>query len=119
MCGILFHNGFTVVLGQQNDDNDFAEFEDFDIDDGFTTVPNLNPKAKPNIAEPAKGKNMDFRDAYEENDDEDVLVEEDTEFEHFHDEEEFEGFAKTEQTGTPGSDEPKLTMAKVPLHFRY
>uniref|UniRef100_A0A1L8DNQ9 PAT complex subunit CCDC47 n=3 Tax=Nyssomyia neivai TaxID=330878 RepID=A0A1L8DNQ9_9DIPT len=101
--------------GQQGDefeDNDFAEFEDFD--DDFVT-----PSAP---AAPAKKESDggDFREM-DDADDEAVVEDEDSEFEHFQDEEEFEGFPGEAQPseGAPiDAKEPKLTMAKVPMHFR-
>lgn len=123
LCAVLH-----VSSAALDDDNDFAEFEDFDGDDGFTGVTE-KPLAKPrdgkadNIEKPNESvgaKNADFKDVFDDGDDEDGLVEEEGEFEHFHDEEEFEGFTKVEQAALPKDEtgEPKLTMAKVPLHFR-
>jgi len=63
-------------------------------------------------------KNDNFQDIDDENDDDDGVVEEESEFEHFRDDEEFEGFSKNEQAQHVETGEPKLTMAKVPLHFR-
>lgn len=115
----------------EDDSDDFSEFENFDVDDdGF-----VQPSASKNENEPKKEKPTNdkrqstaekdnFDDIFETddlNDDGVVTDEEDAEFEHFEDEEEFEGFSKTEHT-TPSTDykagEPKLTMAKVPMHFR-
>lgn len=115
-----------------NDENDFAEFEDFDADDDFVQV--TTQKQDSESAKRAEGKqggqrvanerNDDFAEIYENDDADDadgIVEEEDSEFEHFTDEEEFEGFNKAETT-PPSVDqttgEPKLTMAKVPLHFR-
>lgn len=114
------------------DDNDFAEFEDFDADDDFVQV--TTQKQDSESVKRAEGKqggqrvanerNDDFAEIYENDDADDadgIVEEEDSEFEHFTDEEEFEGFNKAETT-PPNVDqttgEPKLTMAKVPLHFR-
>lgn len=110
-----------------DENNDFAEFEEFDADDGF--VPASDAKVN-KVPAPAKVDGTagggsavaadEFQDIYDEGDEDDGIVEEESEFEHFHDEEEFEGFAKTESAPVPNVDagEPKLTMAKVPLHFR-
>lgn len=135
LYGITFIWLCTVHIssGQQMDDDndDFAEFEDFDGDDGFTGVTE-KPLVKqqrdgktgnndgPTTKQPIDTKNADFKDVFDDGDDEDGLVEEEGEFEHFHDEEEFEGFTKVEQPALPKDEagEPKLTMAKVPLHFR-
>lgn len=113
------------------DESDFAEFEDFDADDDFVQVTtqkqDSEPKRaenKPNRERAANERNDEFTEIYESDDADDadgIVEEEDSEFEHFADEEEFEGFNKAE-TSPPSVDqttgEPKLTMAKVPLHFR-
>lgn len=132
LIALLFIWLFIVqVVAQIDDDNDFAEFEDFDADDGFAAVtekpstkqrdPKTDTIGSPTGKGPTEDKNADFKDVFDEGDDEDGLVEEEGEFEHFHDEEEFEGFPKVEQPALPKDEtgEPKLTMAKVPLHFRY
>lgn len=109
-----------------SDDNDFAEFDDFDADDDF-----VQPNTQKQESESTHSKqgddarNNDFAEIYENDDADDgdgIVEEEDSEFEHFADEEEFEGFTRAETT-PPSVDqttgEPKLTMAKVPLHFRF
>lgn len=109
-----------------DENNDFAEFEEFDADDGFVpaTDAKVNKVPAPAKVDGAAGGAAvvadEFQDIYDEGDEDDGIVEEESEFEHFHDEEEFEGFAKTESAPVPNVDagEPKLTMAKVPLHFR-
>lgn len=110
-----------------NDDNDFAEFEDFDSDDDFIEVAAPSDKndgnSKVNRAESAEGTAGNNQNEFQNADnDEDGLVEdEDSEFDHFADEEEFEGFNKGGESAPPVFDqktgEPKLTVAKVPLHF--
>lgn len=124
--------------GDDGDDaGDFAEFEDdFEEDTGFADVAAAAPAAvslnadpsnankavpsSPNAAAAAAGD-----DFYADDDDEEdgVVQDEENEFEHFHDEEEFEGYRRTEPAetaspATPKGAEPKLTMAKVPMHFR-
>lgn len=109
-----------------DENNDFAEFEEFDADDGFVpaTDAKVNKAPAPTKVDGTAGGAAvaadEFQDIYDEGDEDDGIVEEESEFEHFHDEEEFEGFAKTESAPVPNVDtgEPKLTMAKVPLHFR-
>lgn len=99
-----------------SDEGDFAEFEDFDSDDDEFIVGNTiqNDPQEQKIIE--NDNNDDFVEL-----DDGIVEVEDSEFEHFQDEEEFEGF-DSQQPATPSSEqktgEPKLTMAKVPLHFR-
>ncbi|XP_052868521.1 PAT complex subunit CCDC47 [Anopheles cruzii] len=91
---------------------------------------NGQPKHQP---KPAAGPvpTQDHEDFMEIEDDQDDLDEaivenEDNEFEHFQDEEEFEGFSSTigdQDELRPGDTvgkqtEPKLTIPKVPIHFR-
>ncbi|XP_055684192.1 PAT complex subunit CCDC47 [Lutzomyia longipalpis] len=104
------------------EDNDFAEFEDFD--DDFVTPGTPAAQGPAGQKKEPEAVNGDFKEIDgDDADDEAVVEDEDSEFEHFHDEEEFEGFPGEQQTtdGTPldaKAGEPKLTMAKVPMHFR-
>lgn len=123
-------------FGDDNSD-DFAEFEDFDADDDFvsTSTPKqqdigngqsgiVGGGAASNRGQKTHdtGNSNEFANIYEndDKDDDGIVEEEDNEFEHFRDEEEFEGFNKGEQSlpVDQKTGEPKLTMAKVPLHFR-
>ncbi|XP_035907384.1 coiled-coil domain-containing protein 47 [Anopheles stephensi] len=134
------------ITAQDLEDNDFAEFEDFDDDEFVMGEPHQAgqqaqaPAAQGDgrqASEPAKGqaKNVpaaqdseDFMEIDDDQADDDGIVEdEDSEFEHFQDEEEFEGFASTIgdqeellRQGEPVGKhaEPKLTIPKVPIHFR-
>jgi hypothetical protein len=87
-------------------DNEFAEFEDFDAEEDVISNEN-SPET-------------DFKESSQENvqsdDEQDVVIDDDdSEFEHFQDVEEFEGFeTKDEKPVT----EPKITITKVPIHFR-
>lgn len=122
--------GFFLVLGllcachmhaQANDfaeDNDFAEFEDFDGEDTeFVQVQVDEKKSQQNdhVEQKPVPKVDDFED-------DGVVEDEDSEFEHFKDEEEFEGFDQSDMKDIPDpkgpKTEPKLTVAKLPLHFR-
>lgn len=107
-----------------NDDNDFAEFDDdFDSEDDFievTATEKADTGNKRNRGESISvdSKQNDFENA--DNDDDGLVEDEDSEFDHFTDEEEFEGFNKGGESAPPVFDktgEPKLTLAKVPLHF--
>lgn len=104
-------------------DNDFAEFEDFDTDDDFVKVAADRNEAdrKGNSAAKSDGAAAGGNGfGNEDAEDDGVVEDEDSEFDHFEDEEEFEGFNKDSST-PPVFDqktgEPKLTVAKVPLHF--
>lgn len=104
------------------DANDFAEFDDFE-DEGIVKVASEGNEGdrRSNSADShgAPQRNNFVKDDAE---DDGVVEDEDNEFDHFTDEEEFEGFNKDSST-PPVFDqktgEPKLTVAKVPLHFRY
>lgn len=133
VCVTLIAVPILAAGGQSDpsygDDNDFAEFDDFDADDDFVQVTTQKQdsesiKRAENKQSVDNERNDDFAEIYENDDADDadgIVEEEDSEFEHFADEEEFEGFNKAETT-PPSVDqttgEPKLTMAKVPLHFR-
>lgn len=97
-------------------DNDFAEFEDFE-DSDFIQVDEKDPPQK--SSDPVEQKPVPKVDDF---DDEDGIVEdEDNEFEHFRDEEEFEGYDESDMKDSDPKGpktEPKLTVAKLPLHFR-
>uniref|UniRef100_W8BR42 PAT complex subunit CCDC47 n=1 Tax=Ceratitis capitata TaxID=7213 RepID=W8BR42_CERCA len=127
--GCLVLGGMTSVVATE--DNDFAEFEDFDTDDEFdqpitASTPTIGDSKsaqpvetpeKQKIAEPVIGKSDDFKT----DDDDGIVEDDDNEFEHFQDEEEFEGFDAGDNKDIPidqKTSEPKLTVAKIPMHFR-
>lgn len=110
-------------LCHTQEDNDFAEFEDFDADDFDSEVVSENSQQQ----KQQQDKNDDFTELEVDDDDDDGVVEdEESEFEHFQDEEEFEGFSNgagdlpsdIPTTNDPKKTEPKLVMAKVPMNFR-
>lgn len=124
----LFSSAF--VAAENFEENDFAEFEDFDdeefIVENVANDAHLDSEQLPGNEKDKSSINEedlnDFADL-EEDGDEAVVEDEENEFEHFQDEEEFEGFPGTasEQDDIKIGDtkkEPKLTMAKVPMHFR-
>ncbi|XP_066596720.1 PAT complex subunit CCDC47 isoform X2 [Prorops nasuta] len=96
-----FHEDFP-------EDNEFAEFEDFEEDkQSSVTVDHLKDNLKEN------DESSDFEE------DDVLIVDGDSEFDHFQDEEEFEGLDSTSGNPPPKSDEPStLTITKVPLHLR-
>lgn len=117
----------SVVYSADDADNEFAEFEQFDEeDDSFVDV-NAKDTAGPGDDDFDSVRNTGGADqGYQ--DDGIVEDEQDDEFDPFQDEEEFEGFHGDEDlpatpspkqpAGAAAAPEPKLTMAKVPLHFR-
>lgn len=113
---VIFLLTGSLNCDKEDDDNDFAEFEDFDADDDFGKAATDRPERKivDNVND---GSNEAFPSGDIE---EDGVVEDEEEFDHFTDEEEFEGFNK-DPAAPPTFDqktgEPKLTVAKVPLHF--
>uniref|UniRef100_A0A023GCT3 PAT complex subunit CCDC47 n=1 Tax=Amblyomma triste TaxID=251400 RepID=A0A023GCT3_AMBTT len=86
------------------EDNEFAEFEEFDDEDS------LPPASSSQRAEAPPPTAAD--------DEEEARVEEEEEFDHFQDEEEFEGLDQERPLVRPQGDKPHLTIAKVPLHLR-
>ncbi|XP_013141015.1 PREDICTED: coiled-coil domain-containing protein 47 [Papilio polytes] len=106
----------VVVRGFEDttlEDDDFAEFEQFDVDDDATVADFSEEEKEVPVQKkpPTKEKFSEQRDV-----EDDMLVEdEDNEFEHFQDPEEFEGF----QDSTPrSSEQPKITISKVPITVR-
>ncbi|KAK9308044.1 hypothetical protein QLX08_001778 [Tetragonisca angustula] len=91
------------------EDNEFAEFEDFEEEKPAQTI---NDRSTEHLKE-SNNNNQDFEE-------EDVLiVDGDSEFDHFQDEEEFEGLDAAGGNAGPKSDEPStLTITKIPLHLR-
>lgn len=95
-----------VVIGTSagrvvEEDNEFAEFEEFDDEEAPTA--SQRPEAPPPTTA---------------DDEEEARVEEEEEFDHFQDEEEFEGLDQERPPSRPQGDKPHLTIAKVPLHLR-
>lgn len=107
---------FFIIVGslaenyQDFSDNEFAEFEDFDIEEEQVT----NEENSKLTKETSKEEKFSLS---EEDDDQDIIVDDETdsEFAHFQDVEEFEGFDEKDEK--PAS-EPKITIANVPVNFR-
>lgn len=119
---VIFLLTGSLNCDKEDYDSDFAEFEDFDTDDDFVKVTSDRNEAdrRANSADSTNSGEAAGNGAFP-NEDEDGVVEDEEEFDHFADEEEFEGFNK--ESATPPvfdqkTGEPKLTVAKVPLHFR-
>ncbi|KAK7110083.1 PAT complex subunit CCDC47-like isoform X2 [Littorina saxatilis] len=100
------------------EDNDFAEFEEFDEEEVTEEA-----VKQPDASQPQREAEAEPADAgFEDEEEEDGIIEsEDDEFEHLQDEEEFENFDKEKGSSpkTKGGEKlPDLQMAKVPLHLR-
>uniref|UniRef100_A0A4P6D7C5 PAT complex subunit CCDC47 n=1 Tax=Rhodnius prolixus TaxID=13249 RepID=A0A4P6D7C5_RHOPR len=113
---ILFNNSLaTQNFPEESEDNEFAEFEDFEEDEGKVVIEEHTPTNDPNLS-----KQSDPDDNYEADMD-GIVEDEENEFEHFQDEEEFEGF-DSDRVGlgskVDDKEAPKITITKVPLHFR-
>ncbi|XP_026827747.1 coiled-coil domain-containing protein 47 isoform X2 [Ooceraea biroi] len=92
-----------------SEDNEFAEFEDFEEDKPSVTIEHA-PEA-------SQCQEADSSQDFEEDDV--IVVDGDNEFEHFHDEEEFEGADVAGGNAGAKIDEPStLTITDVPLHLR-
>jgi hypothetical protein len=115
LIGILILSVPMLIQADNFEDNEFAEFEDFDAEE---FIVDSKPEASSKSAQAQQEKN-DKQDFGSIDDGDDIVVEdEDSEFEHFQDEEEFEGFAGG-ASEPELKNQPKLTMAKnVPMHFR-
>ncbi|KAJ8971011.1 hypothetical protein NQ314_000929 [Rhamnusium bicolor] len=98
---------YTSVADHYQDlsDNEFAEFEDFEVEDEIPVNDIPVKSSRESITE----------DTLIIDDQEIIIDDDDSEFEHFQDVEEFEGFEVKEEK--PES-EPKITIAKVPINFR-
>jgi Protein of unknown function (DUF1682) len=94
-----------LVSSFEEEDNDFADFEEFE-----DFAPPEKTEEKP---QPPKPKQED-KPFVDQDDAEDGIVED--EFDHFTDNDEFEGFGTASEK--PQQGEPKLTMAKIPIHLR-
>lgn len=118
---VIFLLTGSLNCDKEDYDSDFAEFEDFEDDEFVKVTSDRNePDRRANSADSQNAAADNFPS--DEADDDGVVEDEDNEFDHFTDEEEFEGFNK-DSSSPPVFDqktgEPKLTVAKVPLHFRY
>lgn len=108
----------TASSNNYQQDNEFAEFEDFESDDDALTPFNEDGEFLPSTHEHLTIGNEDDQDVVDimDEDDDEEEEDDDAEFEHFQDKEEFEGF-DTKEDAKPAS-EPKIMIANVPIHFR-
>lgn len=107
-------------------DNDFAEFDDDFVESSYDTETAENADSSKVVNGAGAGASKEkfdvpkIRAAVESDEEEDGLVENDDEFEHFQDEEEFEGYDAGDTMEPPIDQkaEPKLKIPNIPLHFR-
>lgn len=124
MRSLIFALFLIGIIGinaavQEYEDNDFAEFEVFDEEEEIVGEEDEAQSKEEAPASRGGGQRMDI-----EEDEEEAVVEdedENDEFSHFHDEEEFIGFDSERPQGArvpKTQEEPKITIANVPLHLR-
>lgn len=123
LCCLMLTQCCLNLAGDSSfEDNDFAEFEDFDSDDDLMKIQESNAGAQLSATEEVSSfteKGVKRDQNILEDDDDDGIVEDEDEF--FKDEEEFEGFDspdKEDDDLDQRMTEPKLTVAKIPMHFR-
>ncbi|XP_075980405.1 PAT complex subunit CCDC47 [Anticarsia gemmatalis] len=110
LCGSMVAHAYE---DSTLEDDDFAEFEQFEVDDDDEPASDFRDDIKE--SPPLKQKPKDQFEAPIETEDEMIVEDEDNEFEHFQDPEEFEGF----QDSVPkSSEQPKITISKVPIMVR-
>ncbi|KAB7506445.1 Coiled-coil domain-containing protein 47 [Armadillidium nasatum] len=128
---ISFKISHSAKGKEQFNDDDFSEFEEFDDEEEVTVKPQTKPSHTQNEnnkqvkEEEIENQQTIYRKLDDDDDEDEVIVEEDDdndEFSYFADEEEFIGYDSEKVQGgskTPRSqEEPKITIAKVPLHLR-
>lgn len=98
------------------EDNEFAEFEDFDAEDIVIGASSENkPTEQEHVDIPQPGK-----DPIADDEEEATVETEDNEFEHV-DEDEYEGYEKDSSSSKPDlklNEGPKITFAQLPAHLR-
>ncbi|KAL0871004.1 hypothetical protein ABMA27_004820 [Loxostege sticticalis] len=93
------------------EDDDFAEFEQFEAEED-EPVNEFSEDGKEVPVQKAKDKDFEMHGEVE---DEIIVEDEDNEFEHFQDPEEFEGLP---DSAPHTSEQPKITISKVPITVR-
>uniref|UniRef100_A0A336M334 PAT complex subunit CCDC47 n=1 Tax=Culicoides sonorensis TaxID=179676 RepID=A0A336M334_CULSO len=119
-----------ITCVEMEEDNDFADFEEFDDDEPVETGNSHQQSNSNRQQQSTGGGSKKQEDSFDDDDDDDGIVEsEDSELFEGFDDEEFEGFnsetdteteneiPKSADSGKKGG-EPKITAAKVPIHFR-
>lgn len=104
LCFLILNSSVADKFSPDFTDNEFAEFEDFEVEDDIP--PNDTTEKSP----------KDEKDNTVGIDDQEIIIDDDdSEFEHFQDNEEFEGFEIKDEKPVA---EPKITIAKIPINFR-
>lgn len=100
------------LVTSYEEDNEFADFELEDDE----VIEKENPTPQADVNRNPAVKEAKTSESFNDDDDSDGIVED--EFDNF-DKDEFEGFGGSDSDlPDPKAGEPKLTIAKVPLHFR-
>lgn len=105
---ILIVSALAAENYQDLTDNEFAEFDDFESEEELVIKP-----------QPETEETVESNDEFvsDDEDNQDMVIEDsESEFEHFQDPEEFEGFADGKEE-KPNAEQ-KFTITKVPIHFR-
>ncbi|KAM8716261.1 hypothetical protein ACLKA7_003185 [Drosophila subpalustris] len=122
LCACQLNNANVNSESEDDIDNDFAEFDDDFVESSYdtATAENADSSKGSGGAGVSKEKLDAPKRTVNDDDDDDGLVENDDEFEHFQDEEEFEGYDAGDTMEPPidQKTEPKLKIPNIPLHFR-
>lgn len=121
LCACQMNSANVNTNGEDETDNDFAEFDDDFVDASYDTETAENADSSRGAGRESYIERQEVPKKSVSNDDEeDGLVENDDEFEHFQDEEEFEGYDAGDTMEPPidQKTEPKLKIPNIPLHFR-
>ncbi|XP_072944727.1 PAT complex subunit CCDC47 [Epargyreus clarus] len=105
LCSVCLTRGFEDTTLE---DDDFAEFEQFDTDEDEGAVSDFDEDDIP-----LRAKDIETV-ASKDIEDEMIVEDEDNEFEHFQDPEEFEGFQDSPLT----VEQPKIVISKVPIRVK-
>ncbi|CAD5117264.1 DgyrCDS6056 [Dimorphilus gyrociliatus] len=112
---LIIFSFIPSLYSTNTEDNEFAEFEDFDED-----VEETRPELKQQDSSPQTEGDAQSPKSQTEDDtaeEEEAIVEDDDEFEHLQDSDEFEGL--DQKSNAKGKTEPEtLTITKIPHHLR-
>ncbi|KAK9883530.1 hypothetical protein WA026_001705 [Henosepilachna vigintioctopunctata] len=107
---LILFTTINFAIPSNFEDNDFAEFENFEVEDEVV-IESVDPEKENPV-------NQEETNNFLTDDEQDAVVDnDDSEFEHFNDVEEFEGFEEAKEDKSTIS-EPKITITNVPIHLR-